>query len=73
MAGVRRLAFATLSASLGALPVTLDLLKAPFRTLPGIARELGRKPGDGRFDRPVQQIQLVKPLESALQIAALNS
>ena len=50
----------------------LDLLKAPFRTLPGIARELGRKPGDSRFDRPVQQIQLVEPLESALQIAALN-
>src|SRR5260370_38914644 len=72
MTGVRRLAFATLSALLRALPVALDLLKAPFRTLPGIARELGRKPGDSRFDRPVQQIQLVKPLEAALQIAALN-
>src|SRR4029077_3321122 len=62
----------TLPASLRALPVTLDLLKAPFRTLPGIARELGGKPGHSRFDRPVQQIQLVKPLEAALKIAALN-
>ena len=69
--GVPRLA-AALPASFRTLPVTLDLLKAPFRTLPGIARELCRKPGDSRFDRPVQQIQLVKPLESALQIAALN-
>ena len=72
MAGARRLAFGILPASLRVLPVTLDLLKPPFRTLPGIAGELGRKPGDGRFDCPVQQIQLVKPLEAALQIAGLN-
>ena len=43
--GVLRLA-AALSASLRTLPAALDLLKTPFRALPGIARELGREPGD---------------------------
>ena len=69
--GVPRLA-AALSASLRTLPATLYLLKTPFRALPGIARELGRELDDSRFNRPVQQIQLLEPLEAALKIAALN-
>ena len=72
MAGVRRSSPLEPLASLRTLPVTLHLLKPPFRALPGIARELGRELDDGGFDRPVQQTQLVKPPEAALKIAALN-
>jgi hypothetical protein len=72
MAGARHPLRWSPSASLRILPATLDLLKPPFRTLPGIARELGRELDHSRFDRPVQQIQLLEPLEAALKIAALN-
>src|ERR1044072_3607910 len=48
-----------------------NLLEAPFRALFRIARELGRKPDDRGFDGPVDQAQLLEPLESALQLAAL--
>src|SRR5262245_18411417 len=49
-----------------------DLREAPFRALFCIMRELGWKLRDRRFDRPVDQVQLLEPLESALHVAALH-
>src|SRR5262249_11481075 len=49
-----------------------DLLQPPFRALLCVLRELGRKLRDRRFDGPVDQTELLQPLEAALQIAALH-
>jgi hypothetical protein len=61
------------SASIRILAVGFgDLFNTPFRALNRIARELGRKLGDRRFDRPFREPKLVQPLESALNVAALD-
>jgi len=50
----------------------LDLCKSPFCAFKRVAAKLGGKSGDRGLYGPLQEVQLLQPLEPALNVTALD-